>query len=77
MTTKANILTEMRVPPQLAPFMDRHGGRSVEALTKFLAPCGTNDEKLGALGVLAQVLLAYGDSLQAIELNRTARGSKN
>lgn len=74
---KAKILTEMRVPPQVAPFMERHGGRSVDALTKFLAPCGTIDEKLGALGVMVQVLLAYGDSLQALQLNRTAGGPKN
>lgn len=77
MTIKSKILAEMRVPSEVAPFWDRHGARSVDAITKFLAPCGNVGEKLGALGVLAQVLLAYGDSLQALELNRTANGAAN
>lgn len=59
------ILAEIRVPPEVAPFMDRHGARAVEAITAFLQPCRTTDEKLGALGAFAQVLIAYGDSLEA------------
>ncbi|GEM_PF-5135930 len=67
-------ITEIRVPPEVAPFMAKHGDRALTSITKFLAPCGTIDEKLGALGAMAQVLLAYGDSLQAHQLAKTPAG---
>ena len=70
-------IAEIRVPPEVAPFMERHGKRATETVTKYLATCGTLDEKLGALGVLAQVLLAYGDSLQAVQLQKTPTGKQN
>ena len=62
-------IAEIRVSPAVAPFMERHGQRATSAVTAYLATCKNIDEKLGALGVLAQVLLAYGDSLQAIRLH--------
>lgn len=67
-------LAEIRVPPAVAPFMERHGQRALKALTDYMAPCKTLDEKLGALGALAQILLAYGDSLQAHWLDKTTSG---
>jgi hypothetical protein len=39
-----------------------------------LAACPTLDEKLGALGVLAQLVLATGDSLQAVMLDKATAG---
>ncbi len=74
-TPKAVTMLEINCPPAVAPFMDRHGKRGLQALTDFLRPCKTTGEKLGALGALSILLLAYGDSIQAMELSK-AEGTK-
>lgn len=63
-------ITEIKVPAEVAPFMEHHGKRATDAITKYLSACPTLDEKLGALGVLAHILLAYGDALQARQLQK-------
>jgi hypothetical protein len=67
-------MVEIRVPPEVAPFMERHGQRAAQTITRFLAACPTLDEKLGALGVLAQLVLATGDSLRAVMLDKATAG---
>lgn len=62
---KRQIIVEMRVHPNVLPFMDKHGRCAVDTITKYLSGCKDDNERLGALGVLSQVLLAYGDALQA------------
>jgi hypothetical protein len=73
MTLKA--IAEIKVHPMFAPFMGRHAQRAADALNGYLDACPTIDEKLGALGVLAQVLLAHGDALQAMQLERQTAGN--
>lgn len=58
-------VSEIRVPAYMAPFMERHAQRALEALADYVASCKTLDEKLGALGVLGQLLVTFGDALQA------------
>lgn len=70
MTPKNAIRLEINVPPAVAPYMNRHGKRGMQALTEFLKPCKTMDEKLGALGALGVLLVAYGDSLTAMQLSK-------
>lgn len=69
-------IAEIRVHPAVAPFMERHGQRALAALTDFVASCSTLDEKLGALGAFAQVLVAFGDSLAAHQLHKTKPASR-
>lgn len=71
-----DIIAEIRVPAEVAPYMQRHGRRALAAVKGYADACSTLDEKLGALGVLAQILLAYGDSLQAHQLSKVS-GTKN
>ena len=71
------VLTEIRVPPELAPVWEKHARRALNALTRYTDECRTIDEKLGALGVMANMLLQYGDSLQAIELSKTSTETEN
>lgn len=68
-------IAEIRVPPAVAPFMHAHAQRAADCINQFLEPCKTPGDRLGALGVLAQVLLACGDSIQAMELAKT-KGSR-
>jgi len=72
---KPAAVAEIRVPPAVVPFMHAHAQRAADCVNQFLAPCQSNDDRLGALGVLAQVLLACGDSIQAMELAKT-KGTK-
>jgi hypothetical protein len=71
------MLTEIRVPPELAPVWEKHAQRALKALRRYTDECRTIDEKLGALGVMASLLLTYGDSLQAVELSKTSTATKN
>ncbi len=75
MGTKA--IASIAVPPEVFPFMAKHGARAAKMLNDFTAKCPTLDEKLGALGVMAQVLIAYGDSLQATQLAKTPTDKPN
>lgn len=75
MGTKA--IASIAVPPEVFPFMAKHAPRATKLLNDFTAQCPTIDEKLGALGVLAQVLIAYGDSLQATQLAKTSTDKPN
>jgi len=70
--SKMKTIAQIVVPPAVAPYMERHGQRATEAITAYLTSCPTVDEKLGALGVLAQVLLHMGDAIQAMQLAKTA-----
>lgn len=67
----AKAIASIAVPPEVFPFMAKHGARAAKMLNDFTASCTTIDEKLGALGVMAQILLAYGDTLQAMQLAKT------
>lgn len=67
---KTSILTKIEVPPAVAPFMEAHAEAAVKAIIDYVDRCKSIDDKLGALGVLAQVLIAYGDSLQAVQLTK-------
>ena len=71
------LLTEIRVPPEVAPFWEKHAHRALKAITRYADECKTTDEKLGALGVLADLLVRYGDSLQALALNKTSETTRN
>jgi hypothetical protein len=64
------------LPPSVALFMQRYGARATATIKAYVDPCSTIDEKLGALSCLAQVLLAYGDTLSAIQLSKV-KGAKN
>lgn len=64
------IINEFKVPARVAPFWEQNAEAALKTLTKYCERHPKIDDKLGALGVLASLLLAYGDSLQALELNK-------
>ena len=60
---------EIAVPPSMAPLMERHRTRAAEAVTELIADCETDDECLGALAVLALILMNTVDAIRSKSQN--------
>ncbi len=72
-------IAEIACPPEFSAAMEKHGRKATAVLNRYLVDCDckTNDDRLGAMGVLLHLGFALGDSLQAMELERLAKGKPN
>ena len=76
---KLQFIAEMKLSPEENAFMVKYGKTATKAVTRYLrrCDCKSNDQRLGALSALCNVMLAMGDGISAAELDKVALGPKN